>query len=70
MDKSVKTPLSNVQSEMLKLFASNIPDEHLIELKKVMAKFLLEKARDKADKIWEEKGYDDQKLTDILNSKG
>ena len=70
MDRSVKTPLSNVQSEMLKLFASNIPDEHLIELKKVMAKFLLEKARDKADKIWEEKGYDDQKLTDILNSKG
>ena len=70
MDRSVKTPLSNVQSEMLKLFASNIPEEHLIELKKVMAKFLLEKARDKADKIWEEKGYDDQKLTDILNSKG
>ncbi|MCC5931156.1 MAG: hypothetical protein JJU28_18050 [Cyclobacteriaceae bacterium] len=70
MDRSVKTPLSNVQSEMLKLFASNIPEEHLVELKKVMAKFLLEKARDKADKIWEEQGYDDQKLTDILNSKG
>ena len=68
MDKSVKAPLSNVQSEMLKLFSSDIPEEHLIELKKVIADFLLEKARDKADKIWDKKGYSDEKLNNLLNS--
>jgi hypothetical protein len=68
MDKSIKAPLSNIQSEMLKLFANDIPEEHLIELKKVMANFLLEKARDKADKIWDDKGYDDDILNNRLNS--
>ena len=68
MSKSVKAPLSNVQLEMLKLFTSDIPEEHLAELKKVMANFLLEKARDKADKLWDEKGYSDEMLNKLLNS--
>lgn len=62
MDNTFKPPLSNVQSEMLKLFSSDIPEDHLVELKKVMAEFLLEKARNKADKIWDEKGYSDSLL--------
>jgi hypothetical protein len=59
---SVHPPLSNVQAELLKLFSAEIPEPHLLELKKVMAKFLLEKARGKADAIWDEKGYTDEKL--------
>jgi len=62
----VRPPLSNVQSELLKLFSSDIPEDHLLELKKVMAQFLFEKARDKADIIWDEKGYNDEQL---LNKK-
>jgi hypothetical protein len=65
-DLSVRPPLSNVQSELLKLFSSDIPEDHLLELKKVMAQFLFEKARDKADIIWDEKGYNDEQL---LNKK-
>jgi hypothetical protein len=66
---SVHPPLSNVQAELLKLFSAEIPESHLLELKKVMAKFFLDKARDKADTIWDEKGYTDDKLQQILNSK-
>jgi hypothetical protein len=36
---------------------------------KNMAKFLLDKARDKADAAWDEKGYIDEKFQDILGSK-
>lgn len=54
---------------MLKLFSAEIPESHLLELKKVMAKFLLDKARDKADAIWDEKGYSDEKLQQILDKK-
>jgi len=68
MDNTLKPPLSNVQSEMLKLFSSDIPEEHLVELKKVMAEFLLEKARNKADKIWDEKGYSDSHLKLLKSS--
>ncbi|HVU97936.1 MAG TPA: hypothetical protein VHE34_22080 [Puia sp.] len=66
---SVHPPLSNVQAELLKLFSAEIPESHLLELKKVMAKFLLDKARDKADAIWQEKGYTDDQLEKILQSK-
>ena len=66
---SVHPPLSNVQAELLKLFSAEIPEIHLLELKKVMAKFLLDKARDKADAIWDEKGYTDEQLQQILDKK-
>ena len=69
MKTSVHPPLSNVQTELLKLFAADIPETHLMELKKMIAGFLLEKARDKADAIWDEKGYSDEKLIEILSKK-
>jgi hypothetical protein len=68
-NSSIHPPLSNVQAELLKLFSAEIPENHLLELKKVMAKFLLDKARDKADATWDEKGYTDEKLQQILGSK-
>lgn len=64
---SINPPLSNIQVELLKLFSADIPERHLTELRNVMARFLLDKARDKADAIWEEKGYTDEKLKEILN---
>lgn len=66
---SVHPPLSNVQAELLKLFSAEIPENHLLELKRVMAKFLLDKARDKADAIWDQKGYSDDSLLKILDNK-
>jgi len=62
---SINPPLSNVQAELLKLFAADIPEAHLLELKKLMAKFLFDKARDKADKIWDDKNYTDEQLQQI-----
>lgn len=34
-----------------------------------MAKFLLDKARDKADAIWDEKGYTDENFQQTLDKK-
>ncbi len=58
-------PLSNVQLELLKLYATGVSDETLLELKKTMAKFFLDKMRQSADKIWEEKGYTDAQIQEI-----
>jgi hypothetical protein len=69
MKTSIYPPLSNVQAELLKLFSTDIPEKHLLELKTMMAHFLLEKAQDKADSIWDEKGYTDEKLSEILSKK-
>ncbi len=60
-------PLSNIQAELLKLFALNLPEQELVELKRVMSKFMLERARDKADEIWDQKGYNDKELCKLLD---
>lgn len=66
---SIHPPLSNIQAELLKLFSTDIPEKHLAELKNMIAGFLLDKARDKADAIWDEKNYTDEMLQQILNKK-
>ncbi|WP_040761528.1 hypothetical protein [Spirosoma panaciterrae] len=60
MTGNLQPPLSNVQMELLKLYARGVSDETLLELKKVMAKFFLDRLRKEADQVWEEKGYSDE----------
>ncbi len=61
-DSSIRQPFSNVQLELLKLFASNVTDEELLEIKELLAKYFFEKAKDSADKAWDEKGLDEKTL--------
>jgi hypothetical protein len=62
---SMYPPLSNIQAELLKLFSADIPDKHLAELKNMIVLFLIDKARDKADNVWDEKGYTGEILQQI-----
>ncbi|MFM9952103.1 MAG: hypothetical protein ACKV1O_29500 [Saprospiraceae bacterium] len=55
---AARPPLSNIQMELLKLYAAGVSDEYLPEIKEMIARFLLEKAREEAGKVWMEKGYD------------
>ncbi len=52
-----RQPFSNAQRELLALFAHDIPEQHLVELKTVIAQFLIERAIAEATGIWEERGY-------------
>jgi hypothetical protein len=61
----INPPLSNVQMELLKLYSTGIEDETLLELKRTIAKFFLDRMRSSADKIWEEKGYSDAQMQKI-----
>jgi len=54
---------------LLKLFSVDIPEKNLKELKSIIARYLLERARDKADSEWDKKEYTDEKLQQILNKK-
>jgi hypothetical protein len=49
--------LSNVQQEILKLYATELLENELVELKMQLARFYAQKAIQAADKIWDEKGY-------------
>ena len=59
-------PLSNIQIELLKLYSVGVSDEVLLELKKIMSKFLMQKMRDEADRVWLEKGYSEKNINEWL----
>ncbi len=63
----VQAPLSNLQQELLKLYASNVSDADLLSIKSYLAKFFAEKAIAEADKIWDEKGYTNETMKNWLN---
>ena len=63
----VQAPLSNLQQELLKLYASNVSDADLLAIKRYLAKFFAEKAIAEADEIWDEKGYTNETMKNWLN---
>jgi len=62
------TPLSNIQLELLKLYATGVSDDTLLELKELMSQFLMQKLREEAGKVWIEKGYTETDLSNWLNN--
>ena len=58
--------LSNIQIELLKLYSVGVSDEVLLELKKVMSKFLMQQMRDEAGKVWLEKSYSEKDINKWL----
>ncbi len=64
--QSIQPTLTNVQTEMLKVFAIQLPEQQLNELRLVIARFLMDKARSEATRIWDEKGYTDETLNQLV----
>ena len=59
-------PFSNLQLELLKLYATNVPDVDLLEIKRYLARFFMKKAIAEADEIWDERGYTPELMGEIL----
>lgn len=49
--------LSNLQLELLKMFAHQVPDEDLIAVRKILVQYFAQKAIAEADAVWEAKGW-------------
>ncbi len=67
MVKTAPQPLSNLQVELLQLYSTGISDEHLLEIKELLSKFLFEKAVNRADEIWDKRGYDENTINKWLS---
>ncbi len=65
----IKFPLTNIQMELMKLYATNLSNKDLEELKNVLVKFYANKAISYADAIWDEKGLTDADMEQWLNQK-
>ena len=67
MKSSIKLPLSPLQLELLKLFAREIDESDLIEIKKLIIQYFANKAMDTADKVWEQNNWNVQDECRLLN---
>ena len=67
MVSTIQQPLSNMQKELLKLYAANVPDAHLLHIKEMIAQYLWQQAKDEADRVWLEKGYSQATINQWLN---
>ncbi|MCF8372079.1 MAG: hypothetical protein K9H64_10680 [Bacteroidales bacterium] len=66
---AIQQPLSNLQLEFLKLFSQTVSDDDLLEIKKLVSSYFAEKAMDAADKVWEEKGWTNEDMERLANTR-
>jgi len=55
--QTIPQPLSNLQLELLKLYARNVSEQDLVQIKLILGQYFADKASDLADKVWEKKSY-------------
>lgn len=70
METQASQKLSNLQLELLKLYAMNVSDEELRDIKRMLAKYFMERAMDEADKVWDERGYTNELMEEWRQTKG
>ena len=67
--EAIKQPLSNVQLEILKVFSYHLTDEELRDFRDTIAQYFANRAISSANKVWEEKGWTDEDVDRMLNTK-
>lgn len=63
---AIDKPLTNLQLELLKLFSMNLPEEELLEIRRMLANYFAERASDEMDRLWEEKQWTNDTMEDWL----
>ncbi len=67
--QNLAQPLTNAQLEILKSFSHDLTETELRELRKTLAAFFAKRAVEAANKAWDDKGWTDQDVDRLLNTK-
>jgi hypothetical protein len=59
---TAQNKLTNLQLELLKVFSFDVSESDLLEIKIMLSNYFLEKARDEADRLWDEKGWSEKTM--------
>jgi hypothetical protein len=60
-------PMSNLQAELLKLYANNLNEKDLFEIKMMLGKYFAQKATESMDEVWEKNNFSEQTMIDWAN---
>ncbi len=64
----VATKLNTVQLQLLQLFARQMAENELAEVKAMLVAYYDRKITEEADKLWEQKGMSSETMNDLLNT--
>lgn len=65
---AISQPLTNLQLELLKLYSLDLPEESLLDIKRLIARYFADKATDEMDRLWEEKSWSNETMEEWLKS--
>ena len=60
-------PLTNLQQELLKLFAQQVSEADLLNIRTMLGQYFGQRLTKLADQAWEQQGWTDQTMHDWLN---
>jgi hypothetical protein len=56
----LENPLTELQMELLELFARKVSEEDLKQLRLLFSNYFAQKAMNEMEKVWKEKGYTEE----------
>ncbi len=62
-----KIPFTNLQLEMLRLYAHQINENDLLEIKDLIGQYFAKRLNGLANEAWERNGWTNQDMEDLLN---
>lgn len=65
----IKSPLTNLQFELLKLFAQEVKEEDLLAIRQLIASYFANKAMDLADAVWEQEKWTEEKAHQLAHTR-
>jgi len=63
----MQTSLSNLQQELLKIYAHNVTEQQLYDIKVLLAQYFAKQAIQEVDKIWGEHDFSQDIMDKWLN---
>ncbi len=65
---NLQTPFTNAQLEILKLFSTELSEQELKDLKRILLEFKFKKVTDLADRAWDEDEWSEEKVEKFLQT--
>lgn len=62
-----KMPFTNIQQELLRLYAHQVADTDLIEIKNLIGNYFAKRLSQMANVAWEKNNWSDEDMEAILN---
>lgn len=65
---TVKPALTNLQTELLKLYALDVEEAHLLKIRAMLGQYFAQEAIALADKAWDERGYTNESMLEWVQN--